>query len=197
MATFAAIDFETATGSRSSACSVGVVLVDDRVVVQREERLIQPPGNEYAFFNVSLHGISARDTADADRFEDVWPEIADLIGDRLVVAHNAAFDISVLRHSAEERGYDVPPIHFACSLRIAKETWIGRWSYRLNDLAEDLEIPLDHHDPLSDANAAAEVMLAALDYHGAGSVHEVAELLGFQLGEVTGDWYQGFSNAWR
>ena len=197
MATFAAIDFETATGSRASACSVGVVLVDDDVVIQSEERLIQPPGNEYASFNVSLHGISARDTANSGRFEDVWPEMADLIGDRLVVAHNAAFDISVLRHSAEERGYDVPPIHFACSLRIAKETWLGRWSYRLNDLAEDLEIPLDHHDALSDANAAAELMLAALDYHGATSVDEVAEQLGFRLGEVTGDTYQGFSNAWR
>ena len=113
--------------------------------------------------------------------------------DRMVVAHNIT-DISVLRHPPKN---DVPPIHFACSLRIAKETWINRWSYRLNDLAEDLDILLDHHDPLSDANAAAELMLAALDYHRAKSVRELAGLLGFRLGELDGGWYQGFSNAWR
>ena len=119
---FAAVDFETATPSRASACAVGVVLVDGDAVVQREERLIQPPNNEYAPFNVSIHGISAADTATSGTFDDVWPEIADIIADRLVIAHNAAFDISVLRRSARDRGYDVPPIHFACSLRIARET---------------------------------------------------------------------------
>ena len=173
MATFAAIDFETATGSRSSACSVGVVLVDDDVVVQREERLIQPPGNEYAFFNVSLHGISARDTAAADRFEDVWPEIADLIGDRLVVAHNAAFDVRMIRQelanvsraspqTARAAGLSHDPFwgkEIVCTMRRYVPMFGGRMQLSaLYQALHDGELPLASHD----AGKDVETLVACL-----------------------------------
>ena len=129
MATFASIDFETATAARDSACAVGLVIVDDGEITKSESRLIQPPGNRYDSFNISIHGITPNETDDANPFDLVWPEIAELIGPRVAIAHNAAFDISVLRHSAASTGYSPPPIQFACSYRMAKDTWPGRWSY--------------------------------------------------------------------
>ncbi len=51
MGTFVAIDFETATGTRDSACAVGWVIVEDWKVKDVRNRLIQPPGNDYLDFN--------------------------------------------------------------------------------------------------------------------------------------------------
>ena len=195
MTTFAAIDFETATASRNSACAIGVVVVEDGVVIASQARLIKPPGNRYDIFNISIHGITPDQTRNVGSFEEVWPEMAELIAGRLLIAHNAAFDISVLRHSAADRGYSPPDARFACSYRIAKDTWPGRWSYRLNNLAEDMGIVLNHHDALSDANAAAEITLTALDYHRSPSVDVMAESLGYRIGEMVGSSYQPFSNA--
>ena len=195
MSTFAAIDFETATASRNSACSVGVVIVDDGLVVEKQSRLIKPPDNLYDSLNISIHGITPEDTKNAQSFEEVWPEMSALIGDRLVVAHNTAFDVSVLRKSAIAKGYVPPPFRFVCSYRMARDTWTDRQSNTLNDLSADLGIELDHHDALSDANAAAQIIMAIAKYHGNENVEEVADLLGYQIGEVQADAYQSFSNA--
>ncbi len=195
MTTFAAIDFETATASHDSACAIGVVVVEEGVVVAQDARLIKPPENQYNYFNISIHGITPDQTKTAGTFEEVWPEIADLIGSRLVIAHNAAFDISVLRHSAASRKYSPPNCRFVCSYRIAKSTWPDRWSYRLNALAEDFGIELNHHDALSDANAAAEIILAALTSHSSETIEDMTQKLGYRIGEMKSDDYKPFSNA--
>ena len=192
---FAALDFETATASRGSACSVGVVVIENGAVTATKSCLIQPPGNIYDPFNVSIHGITPEMTAHSASFDRVWPALADIIQDRVVIAHNAAFDISVLRKSAEQYSYVPPPLWFACSYRLAKETWPERWSYRLNDLAKDLGIPLDHHDALSDAHAAASIIGEQLRHHEVSSVDALVDALGYRMGRLEQGDYQSFSNA--
>ena len=56
MATFTAIDFETANYSRDSACAVGVVVVTRRRIVERKRILIRPPSREFTF--TWLHGLT-------------------------------------------------------------------------------------------------------------------------------------------
>ena len=188
---FAAVDFETATSLRDSACAVGVAVFDNGELVAAEKRLIRPPGNAYDPFNEAIHGIGPEDTADAPPFSAVWPEMADLIGDRVVVAHNTSFDMSVLRHSAEQCGYMPPSIRFACSYRLAKRTFPDRWSYSLKNLSLDLGVNLkDHHDPRADAIAAGEVMLAVLRENGLESIDQLPEALpGMSFGRLaSGDW---------
>lgn len=123
MSSFAAIDFETATASRDSACAVGLAIVENGEITIQESRLIQSPGNVYDGINMSIHGMSPHHTKHAPGFSKVWPEIAELIGDRLVVAHNTAFDTSVLRHSAAGTNHTPPATRFVCSYRLAKTTW--------------------------------------------------------------------------
>ena len=41
-------------------------------------------------FNIEIHGMRPADTSDASDFKHVWPEVADLIGSRLVNARNTA-----------------------------------------------------------------------------------------------------------
>ena len=194
-ASFAAIDFETATRRRSSACALGVVIVDASRIVEEQRWFIRPPGNEYEAFNTRIHGISAADTADAPPFDHVWSEAAALIGSRLVVAHNTAFDMSVLRQSAAHHGYVPPEASFACTYRLAHSLWPDRFSWKLPNMCEALGIDgLNHHDPLSDARAAARVLLAMCE-HNACDVVGLSEGLGYKMGLLSAQGYAPYSNA--
>lgn len=195
MATFAAIDFETACGDRNSACAVGLSIVDDDENTLGRSWLIRPPDNMYDSFNIGIHGIQPADTSDTPNFNQVWPEVAALIGDRLVIAHHTSFDIFVLQHASAHWSYTPPSLKFACTYRLAKATWSQRWSYRLNHLAEDFNIDLLHHDALSDANAAAQLALHICHYHNAATVEDVSASLGYRLGELTSTGYRPFTNT--
>jgi len=171
--------------------------VDDWKAVDGGSWLIQPPGNRYDAFNTMIHGLSASSTADSPPFAEVWPEVEARIGGRLVVAHNTAFDMSVLRRSAELTGLELFEMRFACTYRLAKSIWADRWSYKLNNLADDFDIELNHHDALSDASAAGELVAHICNAHGVGSLDEVAEVLGYGIGWLRPGEYGGLSNASR
>ncbi len=97
MTDFAAIDFETANGQRSSVCSVGVVVVRQGRVVDSFYSLIKPEPNYYAWFCQQVHGLGHEDTDDADVFPEVWQRIAPKIEGLPLVAHNSPFDEGCLR----------------------------------------------------------------------------------------------------
>ena len=178
---FAAIDFEIATPSWATACAIGVVLVDDGAVTDEHRFLIRPPDNHYGEFQVALHGITPEDTADAPDFPDVWPRVADLIGERIAVAHNAAFDFGVARRSAAHWDYTCPELSFTCTYRLAQRAWPRRRTYGLNALTADLGVALDHHDPLSDARAAAQVALRLCAHSELSSLADLAEHVQYPL----------------
>ena len=111
---FVALDFETANSSRASACSIGLVKVQFGQIVAKKSILFKPPVgfDEFNGWNIAIHGITPAMVADRPRFEAVWPEISSFIGDQIVVAHNASFDISVLRASltAVMKSWRWPPL---------------------------------------------------------------------------------------
>ena len=88
MQDFAAIDFETANYSRSSVCSVGVVIVRGGEVVDRYYSLIKPVPEYYNYRCTQVHGLTAADTDDAPEFPEVWAQIEPLIEGLPLVAHN-------------------------------------------------------------------------------------------------------------
>src|SRR5699024_11432189 len=58
MKDFAAIDFETANGKRTSVCSVGIVVVRGGTVCEEAYRLIRPRPNYYSEFCTRIHGLT-------------------------------------------------------------------------------------------------------------------------------------------
>ncbi len=95
--TFTAIDFETATAYHP--CSVGIVTVENGIIVDEFVTLIKPPNNQYSPFTIQVHGIHPRDTMNAKTFLQVFPEIKKRLQNRIVVAHNESFDRNVLSKS--------------------------------------------------------------------------------------------------
>ena len=191
---FAAIDFETATSERSSACTVGVVVFEQGSPIDKRRLLIRPPGNRYDAFNTALHGIGPSDTRDSPGFPEVWEQVARMLDGQLVVAHNTAFDVSVLRRSAEHYGYESAPFPFACTYRLARSAMPEAPSWGLKVLAGEFGIPLSHHDPVSDAQAAGHLWLALPERFN--TTHpELLAVHGYRLGRCDLSGYRPYSNA--
>lgn len=160
---FVALDFETANRKPDSVCEVGLAIVDAGEVVENKSWLVRPHDNLFEPFHSKLHGIDAEKVEDAPEFWEVWEEIRYFFQHTIVVAHNARFDIGVLRHVLALYRIPIPEFFYACSLKISRKIWKDRKSYGLHALCEWLDIELDHHSAASDANACAEIVLRASD----------------------------------
>ncbi len=117
MKDFAAIDFETANGRRSSVCSVGVVVVRDGKETGRFYSLIRPVPDYYTYWTTRVHGLSARDTADAPTFPEVWQQIESLIEGLPLVAHNKTFDEGSSKPSSPSTAWNTQDIDFFAPCR--------------------------------------------------------------------------------
>ena len=98
---FVAIDFETANEKRNSPCSIGIVVVKDGKIVDRIYHLIKPKEMRFLPINIGIHGIRPRMVENELEFDKVWEKIKEYFNNSLVIAHNASFDISVLRRTLE------------------------------------------------------------------------------------------------
>ena len=184
-ARFAAIDFETATEQRASACAVAVTLVDGGQVTNTRRWLIRPPENDYSGFNIAIHGIRPEDTMHSPEFLEVWREVLEVIGDRPLVAHNASFDLSVLRQSLDHEGAEWPTLDVFCTLLLSRRIWPGLPSYSLPPLARFLGVPIGrHHDPVEDAIACAEIARRVCAAVEIDDLLSLTERMGFQPGTI-------------
>ena len=120
MTDFAAIDFETANGNRSSVCSVGVVIVRGGEIVDTFYSLIQPEPNYYNYWCCQVHGLCREDTDDAPVFPDVWAKIEPLIDGLPLVAHNRPFDEGCLRAVFRVYRMDYPEYDFYDTLAASR-----------------------------------------------------------------------------
>jgi DNA polymerase-3 subunit epsilon len=157
--TFTAIDFETAIGFHP--CSVGIVTVEDGVIVDEYVSLIKPPNNFYSPYTIMVHGIYPKDTLNAKSFTEVFPEIQKRLQNRIVVAHNESFDRNVLSKSMAFFNMDHDSLHIAarweCTVKIYKAK--GFSPVKLSDCCTAMNIKLNHHEALSDARACAQLFL--------------------------------------
>ena len=171
---FTAIDFETANGSPASPCAVGLVKVVDGKVVDSWATLMQPPMGHSYFHpgNIGVHGIRESDTWDSPTTPAAFADMLDWINGDVLVAHNAAFDMGVIRATLEVIGRPIPALEYACSLSIARQTYKKEGgvpeNHRLSTMAEFIGIQdFNHHDALADADACARLVLHAANRHDA------------------------------
>src|SRR3954454_9923654 len=169
--TVAVIDVETTGLSPRTdrIVELGVVLLDDRGEVEAEFETLLNPGRDVGPTN--LHGIRAADVVEAPTFADVAPYLRSLLTGRVVVAHNALFDLRFLGRELARAGQpaELPPT--LCTMRLAP-LFFGPGTRSLQALCGFVDIPLVHgHAALHDARATAELMLHMLSSHlGEGSL---------------------------
>ena len=164
MTDFIAIDFETANGSPSSVCSVGVVIVRGGEVVDSFCSLICQ----------QVHGLGPDDTEDAPLFPEVWDRIEDRIlaafeaddfpVDVPFIAHNARFDEGCLRAVHAAYGLRYPDYHFKDTLWASRRHFGHSLpNHQLQTVAAACGYDLTrHHHALADAEACAAIALQIL-----------------------------------
>lgn len=185
---FTAIDFETANSSSASACAVGLTRVRGGRVVDAAGWLIKPPPGHDRFFelNIGIHGIRPEDVVHAPSWTDQLGRLDAFVGDDVVVAHNAGFDMSVLRRACEVTDAACPSYRYLCSLQVARKTY-DLASYRLPSVAAAAGfLDFAHHDAAADALACAHIMIDAAARAGAQDVVELAMLLGVRIPQIAG-----------
>ena len=157
---FIAIDFETATGRRASVCEAGICVVRDGRIVEMRSWLVRPQDNMYSYWNMQIHGIRPNDTEQSPEFPEVWAEISGYLDEcPVLVAHNAAFDISCIRSSLELYGLPKPDITYYCSLRAARKLYDFGCN-TLDYLCDQFEIPCgQHHRAGDDAEMCARLFI--------------------------------------
>lgn len=162
MKDFAAIDFETANGNRTSVCSVGVVVVRDGKKVDQFYSLIHPEPDYYSWFCTQVNGLTQEDTEDAPIFPEVWAQIGPKIEGLPLVAHDKAFDENCLKAVFRMYGMDYPDYPFFCTLIRSRQVWPGG-HHNLDIIAEKCGFDLkNHHNALADAEACAAIALKIL-----------------------------------
>ena len=176
---FTAIDFETANSSSASACAVGLARVREGRVVATAGWLIQPPPGHDRFFelNIGIHGIRPDDVATAPTWVEQLDALTAFVGDDVLVAHNAGFDMRVLRSACA-------PYRYICSLQASRKTY-DLDSYRLPSVAAAAGfLDFAHHDATADALACAHIMIDTALRAGADDIVELAMLLGLRVPQI-------------
>lgn len=166
-ANFVAIDLETATSERSSICQIGITEVIDGKICDTKSWLVQPEGNRYDSMNIWIHGITPNDTKNSPAFPDVWKEVQPYLQNKIVVAHNTSFDMYALKNAFDKYGMEYPTFDYYCTLRIARYTIKGCYSYSLDVVLNHLGINMgQHHKADSDSRACAMLLLKCLEMDG-------------------------------
>lgn len=136
-------DVETPNGKGDSICSIGLISCVNGIEVDRRYYLVDPEAPFWAM-NIRIHGIRPVQVMDAPTFPQIWQEIEPWFTQGILVAHNAAFDMNVIKKCLLRYGLDVPPMLSICTVHLSRKH-VNLDHYRLNDVCTYLQIPLEHH----------------------------------------------------
>ncbi len=180
---FLALDFETATSQHDSPCELGIAVVRGGVVREVHNWMIKPRyWPNFSPWNVMVHGIKPEDVAGAPRWDGIWSEVAEILHGQTVVAHNAAFDMSVLRATLASHRLQHPTFQYFCSVGMSKKIWPGMPKYDLKTLCAQHRIPLRHHRASHDAEATATLVIKALASYPQLPVPDLLQALKVKVG---------------
>lgn len=182
---FITLDFETATPERDSPCEIGLTFVKNGQIVGTEAWLIKPRYYPYFNgFNIAVHGIKPQDVADKPEFDQLWHQLQPLLQNQLIIAHNASFDMSVLRASLTSYRLPFPELQYACSVQFSKQVWQGLPQYDLKSLCNRHNIRFHHHRAAADSRACAELTLRALEHTQCSKLEDFPEKLKINFGRL-------------
>ena len=128
---------------------------------------------------VEVTNITDDMVKDAETIEQVFPKMLDFIGDSILVAHNADFDIGFLKYNAKELGYTLDNTYLD-TLRLSKELFPDFKKYKLGIIAENLGIKVEvAHRALDDVDTTVKVfnvMIDMLKEKGAKKIEDIDRL---------------------
>ncbi len=182
-ATYVVFDLET-TGLSNKydyIIEFGAVTMCRGDIKDARNFFIKPPV-ELSKFTTSLTNISSSDLANAKSFAECKDEILDYLKDKVLVAHNASFDVGFLNGELLRLGEAPLENTVIDTLDLARSLFPNRRHYRLGNIAKGYRVPYDEnvaHRANYDANVLAQVfnlMLEEVKQKGVKTFAELADL---------------------
>ncbi len=181
----AAIDFETANESPTSACSLGIAVIENNAITALKHWLIKPPEMRFNNFNTYLHNISEKDVEKKPEFYRIWPAVKKFIEGKIIIAHNASFDIGVLQSILKVYRIDAPELFYACTVSLSRRVWKDLENYKLKTVAKNLEISFNHHNAKEDAFACASIAIEAVKNLNVRNFPELLDKINMKLSKLS------------
>ena len=151
-------DVETPNRYNDRMSAIGVTVVEDGEIREEFFSYVNPE-TIFDGFNTRLTGISADTVRDAPNFPALWERLEPLFSHGILTAHNAPFDLGVLKKCLAAYGITwKPSVRYCCTVQMGKALLPGM-KHNLNILCGHYGIPLDHHHAGSDSRACAEILL--------------------------------------
>ena len=161
---YVVLDIET-TGlsfQTEAITELGAVKYKNGEIVEEFESFVNPekPIPEKI---VEITHITDEMVKDAGTIAEVLPKFLDFLGDAVLVAHNANFDIGFIRHYAEKLGYKLDNTYID-TLSLSKQVFPDFKKYKLGLIAEKLGIKVDvAHRALDDVITLVKVFAVILE----------------------------------
>ncbi|MEY3188209.1 MAG: hypothetical protein RIT41_744 [Bacteroidota bacterium] len=171
---FAVVDIET-TGSTPQSAGITeiAIVIHNGVEVTGKYVTLINPRHKIPPFIVNMTGISDEMVAAAPLFEDVAPQIYNLLNGRVFVAHNVSFDYSFVHYLLGRSGFQwsAPKL---CTIKLSRRVFPGLVKYGLGSLTRDLGIKIEgRHRAWGDAAATAQVLTLAIEKEGMQPIHNL------------------------
>ena len=115
---YVAFDVETPNRYNNRMSAIGISVIEGGRITEEFFSYLNPE-TFFDYFNTRLTGISEKTVADAPTFPELWERIAPLMSSGILVAHNAAFDLGVLKKCLSD--YGIPwkgSVHYCCTARM-------------------------------------------------------------------------------
>lgn len=162
---FAVIDFETTglfAGGQDRVVEFAIVHVDPNGVIEGRWDTLVNPGRDLG--PQRIHQIRASDVMQAPTFAQITPRLIELLAGRVIVAHNASFDLGFLAAELDRAGiWGVPTLTSLCTMQMARDYLPGS-GRALADCCDALDIVLeDAHRASADALATAQLLAAYIE----------------------------------
>lgn len=158
MSRFVVFDVETPNRFNDRMSAIGITVVEDGVITDEFYSLVDPE-TSFDYFNTMLTGISEESVQGSPTFPELWKTIEPIMSSGMLVAHNAIFDMGVLKKCL--RYYEIewkPYTRYLCTVLVGRRFLPGM-KHNLDVLCRYYGIPLDHHHAGSDSRACAEILL--------------------------------------
>ena len=162
MSRFIAFDVETPNRLNHRMNAIGITVIDNESITEDFYSLVDPQ-THFDYFNTKLTGINEDVVRGAPAFPELWAKIEPLMSSGILVAHNAVFDMGVLKKCLN--GYDIfwkQSARYLCTVQMGKRVLPGM-SHKLNVLCDYYGICLNHHNAASDSQACAKILMRYID----------------------------------
>ncbi|MDU7194150.1 DEDD exonuclease domain-containing protein [Lawsonella clevelandensis] len=179
-ATFVVIDLETTgmTPGIDAITEIGAVRVTGGVIEKEFATLVNPEQPISPFIE-ELTGITNQQVRDAPTIDVVFPSLLEFIAGSTLVAHNASFDLSFLRATAQQLDYRWPDNPSLCTVKLARRILDRQEapSVKLSALAQLFHTQTrPSHRALDDARTTVEVLHGLIERVGTQEVTTLADL---------------------